>query len=134
MKKIILIAFAMCLTGVFSSCGNKNDKAIDEFEKVVKKMEKTDDLTKLQILAEQGETVLNDLNEKIDPKSLTKEQEERLAELGADYVKACSKLIGGAMESVKDMNDAIKSMNKQFEEINEQFEDEDDESLSDNEY
>lgn len=115
MKKVILIALAMCLTGVFTSCGNKNDKAIDKFEKVVRKMEKTDDLTKLQVLAEQGQDVLNEMGKTIDPESLTKEQEARLTELATDYAKECAKLMGNAMEGLGALNDAVKSMNKQLE-------------------
>ena len=78
MKKYFLIAFAMCLMGVVTSCGDKNDRALDKVEKIVKKANKESDPVKKAAILEELDNV--DINED----ELTPEQAERLAKIAAD--------------------------------------------------
>ncbi len=133
-KNLLLLVLAICV-GMFTSCGNGIDKSIDEFEKIVNKMEKTDDVSKLQILVQDGQKVIEEMDEKFDPKSLTKEQEARLEELGTKYAAHCSKILSGTMKSIGDMSDAfskgVEDMSKAFNSIGEQSGDDNEEESVD---
>ena len=139
-KYLLLLALATCLS-MFTSCSNKNDNAINKFEKVVSKMEKTDDPAKLQTLFEETQSIL----EKIDEKRLTKEQEERLTKIGEDFAKVYAEklenlakgslgiasdamnIFGSATENdvEEEINTATNELNDAAESLNSMFDDED---------
>ena len=80
MKKYFLIAFAMCLMGMVTSCGDKNDRALDKCEKLVKKASKESDPEKKgEILVE-----LQDVVSSINEDELTPEQKRRAEKIAAD--------------------------------------------------
>jgi|GEM_PF-6841897 len=94
-KNLLLLALATCL-GVFTSCGNKIDNNINKLEKIVSKMEKTDDPAKLQTMFEETLSIFSTLDT-IDAKSVTKEQEERFTKIGLKLEKLVN---SGKLENV----------------------------------
>ncbi len=76
-KKILFIVFAFCLAGTLTSCGDKNDRAIDKYEKLIKKANKTEDFTKKMEILEDADKVARDINED----ELTSEQQQRLLKI-----------------------------------------------------
>ena len=76
-RRLILIAFAMFLTGSLVSCGDKNDKALDKLESIVKEAKKTSDPQKLIDLGGEFEKIQESINEE----ELSPEQQERLLKI-----------------------------------------------------
>ena len=76
-RRLILIAFAMFLTGSFVSCGDKNDKALDKLESIVKEAKKHHQ--KLIELGGEFEKIQESINEE----ELSPEQQERLWKIAA---------------------------------------------------
>lgn len=98
MKKIILfIALAISFTAVLSSCGDKNDRAISKYEKLVKKANETTDPVKKLEIAQKAYKAAEDIKED----ELSAEQKERLLKINL-----------GAIEHAAD---GIESMKQQFE-------------------
>lgn len=76
-RKLILIAFAMCLTGSFVSCGDKNDRALDKLESLIKKTKETSNPQKLLELADEAAKIEESINEE----ELSPEQKDRLMKI-----------------------------------------------------
>ena len=73
MKKISFIALAICLAGTFTSCGDKNERAINKYEKLVKKANDESDPTKKALIMSDAANALNNIKEE----DLTTEQREK---------------------------------------------------------
>lgn len=78
-KKNLFIILAVCLTGTFTSCGDKNEKAINKYEKLVKKANEETDITKKTLILSDATNALNDIKEE----DLTTEQRERILRISA---------------------------------------------------
>lgn len=96
-KRILFIAFAMSLTAVLSSCGNKNDRAISKYEKLIKKANETTNPVKKVELSGEAYKVIQSIKED----ELTDKQKERLTKIN--------------MEAIEHAADGIESMKKELE-------------------
>lgn len=120
LKKIIyLTILAMCL-GVGSSCSNKNDKVIDQFETIVKKMKKTKSFVKQQALAQQAQDVLKVL----DNSKLTTEQMDRVSDLKVEYASVYTASSTDALKGLfGTMSNVARSFSKATEDSLENVDD-----------
>ena len=96
-KKFFFLAFAMSLTVVLSSCGDKNDRAISKYEKLIKKANETTDPVKKVELSGEAYKVIQNIKED----ELTDEQKERLTKIN--------------IEAIEHAADGIESMKKELE-------------------
>lgn len=84
MKKYFLfITMVFIMASVVTSCGNKNDRAINEYEKLIKKANATTDPIKKIEIVEEAYEVANDIKQE----ELTAEQKERLLKINLDVFK-----------------------------------------------
>ena len=118
-KYLLLISLAMFVTGMLSSCGNSNEKIIGQFEEIVQEMKETKNPAKMQTLAEQAQDILEDL----DTLSLTKAQEAKLTELGAEFTEAYIKVTGDALNNA--INSAMDAAQNALDGIEPMFDNDD---------
>lgn len=83
-KRILFVVLAVCLTGTFTSCGDKNEKAINKYEKLVKKANEESDPEKKSMILIDAAKVVKDLKED----ELTEEQKERLVKISMEAAES----------------------------------------------
>lgn len=121
--KILFIICAFCLAGTFASCGDKNDRAIDKYEKLIKKANKTTDLAEKMEILENAEKVASDINED----ELTSEQKQRLIKIASSVFEET--ILDDTKEDVVDYDGIDYDETSLLEEEEEDDDDDDDDDL-----
>lgn len=112
-KNLFFVASVMCIALVLTSCGNKVDRALDKYERIVKKALKAPDPLTRAAIFEDAEKIW----EGIDEDDFTAEQTARMLRISKPLFEKSAEDVGNMIGAFQDVSNMFDSSEDSKEDI-----------------
>lgn len=112
-KNLFFVASVMCIALVLTSCGNKVDRALDKYERIVNKALKAPDPLTRAAIFEDAEKIW----EGIDEDDFTAEQTARMLRISKPLFEKSAEDVGNMIGAFQDVSNMFDSSEDSKEDI-----------------